>query len=48
MSGPEYRIESLIALMNVKMLIHWKEDASRNPGNLRGKENQYFNCRLTN
>lgn len=48
MSASEYRAESLITLMNVKMFIHWKEDASRTPGNLRRNQNQHFNYRLTN
>lgn len=48
MSAPKYRAESLITLMDVKMLIHWEEDASRPPGNLRGNQNQHFNYRLTN
>jgi hypothetical protein len=48
MSAPKYRAESLITLMNVKMFIRRKEDASRSPGNLRGNQYQHFNYRLTN
>jgi hypothetical protein len=47
MSAPKYRVESFITLMDVKMFIHRKEDASRPPGNLRENQNQRFDYRLT-